>query len=1078
MQRKTARKLALIQWACFQNEVAEMRGSTLFTGVNGTGKSTILDAISYLLTANTQFNLAAKDRDRTVRGYVRGDTKSNGKDQFLRSGEVVSYIAMEFSSETEDETFVIGVCIESPNPSDKCSPYWFILKDTALSDVTMAEEKDHKLYVFPRKQLKVKGKLLKMQEFLGRDKARPQIVRALGMRCDAEKYRSKLVKMMAFNPENNIDQFIQNCVLEPGNVNSLKELRAQKERFEEFRGIYENLKISREKLDVVEKKTLEYEARTHQFLNRTLMLKYQDLLFSKNEKEEIERRAKKLEFDLNATEEASKEVVEKQNEVREHYDALRSQDGFQDIRKTLDAIDAELRALKAQMEKSRTEVGNLKDLQKTISKVKSHLQEDWKADPEEEMVIAALGETDYDAEVTQDQIRALCERLSAQTSTYQDEISRLRIRQQGQKEQLSELVRCLDALEKRRLPFPREAEEMRKTLSHELSQIHGDVRVRFFAELVQEIKDPGWRKAIETFLGRKRFYLIVDDAYVGDALRIINEKKLHGTNLVMSDRIEPTEIEKGSAAEVLTIPNAAARRYANYLLNRIILCDTVEELHEHPKGGLMRDGMLAKSYAASMMDMRKTRMFLGSDAVELQKKAYQKEKAVLEQELQTDEKRLETIRFRQESIQKADIRVKDYRFSAPFRLQTETKECQEIEKKRDDIASDPGFLQILEEVNRIQTQLNDLTKQGDQLNEKKGHLKKALEDEEENKKKNAGEILIREKQYQEFLTEHPDLEREMKDDYEKMQKRTEEILVIKKTSVERLRTECDRAKEDMENAQLDYLRAAGMNLEKRGVSFIPFFHEERNNIANVRIEEASNKLENCAREMESSFMTDFVAEMNESILNAKKEVDAINAELRRLPFGSDTYSFMMDERADRSEFFRICRKLNDFGSVNMLQSMNGADEELAHDIKSFMDKILAEQDESEFTDYRKYFKYDMRIRTKRGANEVESDLSKKQGSASNGEKQTPYFIILAASLMQCYPRNTECARLAFIDEAFAALSKERIEQMVGYLEDNHFQVMYAAPPEKIASIGAAIDTTISLASSGRYTKMIEGSGDH
>jgi len=155
----------------------------------------------------------------------------------------------------------------------------------------------------------------------------------------------------------------------------------------------------------------------------------------------------------------------------------------------------------------------------------------------------------------------------------------------------------------------------------------------------------------------------------------------------------------------------------------------------------------------------------------------------------------------------------------------------------------------------------------------------------------------------------------------------------------------------------------------------------------------------------------------------QKEVDAINAELRRLPFGSDTYSFMMDDREDRSEFFRICRKLNDFGTVDMLQSMNGADEELAHDIKSFMDKILAEQDESEFTDYRKYFKYDMRIRTKRGGNEVESDLSKKQGSASNGEKQTPYFIILAASLMQCYPRNTECARLAFIDEAFAALSR-------------------------------------------------------
>lgn len=71
----------------------------------------------------------------------------------------------------------------------------------------------------------------------------------------------------------------------------------------------------------------------------------------------------------------------------------------------------------------------------------------------------------------------------------------------------------------------------------------------------------------------------------------------------------------------------------------------------------------------------------------------------------------------------------------------------------------------------------------------------------------------------------------------------------------------------------------------------------------------------------------------------------------------------------------------------------------------------------------------------------------KQGSASNGEKQTPYFIILAASLLQCYPANTCCARLAFIDEAFSALSRERIEQMVHYFEENHFQVFYAAPPE-------------------------------
>lgn len=88
-----------------------------------------------------------------------------------------------------------------------------------------------------------------------------------------------------------------------------------------------------------------------------------------------------------------------------------------------------------------------------------------------------------------------------------------------------------------------------------------------------------------------------------------------------------------------------------------------------------------------------------------------------------------------------------------------------------------------------------------------------------------------------------------------------------------------------------------------------------------------------------------------------------------------------------------------------------------------MSIILAEEDEWEYTNYRRYFSYDMEISSRQGQTEITAELSKKQGSASNGEKQTPYFIILAASLLQCYPANTCCARLAFIDEAFSALSR-------------------------------------------------------
>ena len=98
MNRKTATKLLIVQWSRFQELCVNLKGSTLFTGVNGSGKSTILDAMTYLLTGNTQFNKAARDRDRTVLAYVRGDTKSNGPSRYLRTGEIISYIAMEFWS--------------------------------------------------------------------------------------------------------------------------------------------------------------------------------------------------------------------------------------------------------------------------------------------------------------------------------------------------------------------------------------------------------------------------------------------------------------------------------------------------------------------------------------------------------------------------------------------------------------------------------------------------------------------------------------------------------------------------------------------------------------------------------------------------------------------------------------------------------------------------------------------------------------------------------------------------------------------------------------------------------------------
>ncbi|MFR3987776.1 MAG: ATP-binding protein, partial [Clostridium fessum] len=157
MNRKSAKKLLMVQWSRFQNVCIELEGSTLVTGVNGSGKSTVLDAMTYLLTGNTQFNKAAKDRDRTVLGYVRGDTRSNGEARYLRNGSVVSYIAMEFSDPTLGQPLTVGVCIESPSESGKPVSSWFICPGAAIDDIDFTRIEGNALRITPKNELTVNG---------------------------------------------------------------------------------------------------------------------------------------------------------------------------------------------------------------------------------------------------------------------------------------------------------------------------------------------------------------------------------------------------------------------------------------------------------------------------------------------------------------------------------------------------------------------------------------------------------------------------------------------------------------------------------------------------------------------------------------------------------------------------------------------------------------------------------------------------------------------------------------------------------------------------------------------------------
>ena len=84
---KKLTRIRLINWHLFENTTITCQGTTYLIGVNGVGKSTILDAIQFALVGgqrDVRFNRAAMSgSQRTLTSYVRCELGTEGQ-RFLR----------------------------------------------------------------------------------------------------------------------------------------------------------------------------------------------------------------------------------------------------------------------------------------------------------------------------------------------------------------------------------------------------------------------------------------------------------------------------------------------------------------------------------------------------------------------------------------------------------------------------------------------------------------------------------------------------------------------------------------------------------------------------------------------------------------------------------------------------------------------------------------------------------------------------------------------------------------------------------------------------------------------------------
>ena len=291
------KQVYLLNWYGFVDKTIPIGEClTLITGENECGKSTVLDAIKYAFTGDTDFNKASSATRigtgrRTLASYTRclidPDTRKYARPSSIYPN-VYTHIALEYHNELYDTYFVLGVILET-NSSDNVDNYWYSLENKTLKNISFFNEVEGNKYVLSSKQFRDKNKA----EILNKNNGVVKFMTMTGLKLQSEgitKYQRKLKSIMTYNPEAKIQQFIKESVLEDKNIN-LNKLKEAKEGIDDITKSFEVLEKEIKELDAILQAFNEYSRVDSRLAKDDAKRVYKNLL---NVSKKIEKNTKKI----------------------------------------------------------------------------------------------------------------------------------------------------------------------------------------------------------------------------------------------------------------------------------------------------------------------------------------------------------------------------------------------------------------------------------------------------------------------------------------------------------------------------------------------------------------------------------------------------------------------------------------------------------------------------------------------------------------------------------------------------------------------------------------------------------------
>lgn len=1054
---KILKKVRLINWHRFQDETIEFAESVLLSGENGAGKSTILDAIQFVITCSkAHFNKAAHEKGkRNLNSYIRCKTGREDR-PYERMGELSAHIALEFYDEAKKRPFIVGVVMDSATEEKEPNVAWYLMENSFLKEEFFRKGNQVKsLSVFRATNSK------QIHTFATTIKEAQKMMLARFGRIE-EKFLSLIPKALAFKPINDIKDFVYSYVLDEKEV-KIDALKENVRSYQDLERMLQDVKRRIEELEYICEKEKEVET----YLRRD---KYQEYYIARAEKEITEEKRKRIGENIRYEKISIQDWERKRTEYIKARDA--KEQTLRDLAVELNS-DAEYQAfrelerkekeLKELLVEDKREVKELKlAIQKALKDAKQLLEvkDVSSCVVEYKDVLERIEECDSLVSVTV----CLENVISYKEEMYrrvQEKIAEVNVeskRLQGEKSELEHNIRELEA---RRLIYPPMVNELRSRIREQFAALGKKGDVRILCELL-EMTDVKWQNAVEGYLNTQRFYLLVEPGDFDIALSVYEKMrragKVYGAGLINAEKLEKyEEAPEGSLAEKVTSKNIWAKRYINMVLGKVHCCNSEQELKQYPVS-ITRQCMRYQNHVASAISPEiYGTPYIGAEAYKVQLEACKRQREKLELSLAQLEKRRENLEYVVVPLATTnDIDVK-YRLKS---LEVQREHERSLEDCRENMRKYEASQTMIQK--RIR------------LAELEGE-KKALDEKVENTASHIARCDEKVRRYEEdsellrtTLSEQTlrlvELANGLGADFADCEK--EYLRQVNGKELERFRenfviarkgnwTSKEKAEEAMVKAMGQYKVAHDFGAADSLAGY-PEFFAEYEKLKNSKLLEYEEKVYQARKAAEEEFREQFLSNLQENIRQAQTEFKELNKALKEIHFSKEQYEFLHEPNSRLKKYYQMI--MSDFNVMQGESIFSGLFNETHKEvIEELFEKLTLDDERSaktleEYTDYRTYMDYDIKISNADGSYMLYSKVSQEK---SGGETQTPFYITIAASFMQLY-RNSiggDSIGLVMMDEAFNNMDDERIAGVLSFMNHSNLQMVIAAPPDKIQYIG-------------------------